>query len=342
MSAPQPDTGSVTLAATLVNGVLRNVRVRSRRPAIASFLAGRPPSVVETALPLLYAICRRAQGAAAATALAAAGGNVAATAVSAAVAAEAVRELLFAALTGDARRQLAEAQRRLFDIPSLRTFLQDELFGMPLQAFHELRDEADLLAWADAGAAPLQIEARRRLALAEPAAAQVPSLPLYQAAEMLQGLPAIDAAFAAQPQWQGAAAETGPLARQGAQVLVARLAARPLLQRWIARLMDLAQHAGGEAASLLGQVSAASPEAGLGISLVETARGVLLHQARLRQDAIADYVIVAPTEWNFHPQGAIPAWLTGRDAPTIEIARDWLHRAAEALDPCVVCQLLVE
>jgi uptake hydrogenase large subunit len=342
MSGQQPDTGSVTLAAAIVDGSLQNVRVQSRRPAVATLLAGRPPSMVQTMLPLLYAICRRAQGAATAAALAVAGGTAVPAGVNAAVAAEAVRELLFAALTAEARRPLAEAQRRLFDAPALRSYLQEEAFGMSLDEWYALQDEAGLLAWADSGNAPLQAEARRRLALPEPPAAEVRLLSMVEAATVSSGMPVINAGVAAQPSWNGEPAETGALVRQQAHSLVARLAARPLLQRWMARLADLVQHVRADGVSTLGRVSAASTDEGVGMALVETARGSLLHRARLHGGVVSDYVIVAPTEWNFHPQGPIRAWLEGRAVAGPAAAREWLHRAAEALDPCVVCQLLVE
>lgn len=53
---------------------------------------------------------------------------------------------------------------------------------------------------------------------------------------------------------------------------------------------------------------------GVGRALVETARGLLLHEITLDGDRIADYVIVAPTEWNFHPRGRLHDWLLGLPA----------------------------
>ena len=47
---------------------------------------------------------------------------------------------------------------------------------------------------------------------------------------------------------------------------------------------------------------------------METARGLLMHEIALDGERIADYCIVAPTEWNFHPQGPLAGWLIGRNA----------------------------
>jgi Ni,Fe-hydrogenase I large subunit len=74
---------------------------------------------------------------------------------------------------------------------------------------------------------------------------------------------------------------------------------------------------------------------------VETARGLLLHRARLRGGRVADYQIVAPTEWNFHPEGALTRGLEGltaNDTPTL-VKRARL--AVHALDPCVACEVEV-
>ena len=35
-----------------------------------------------------------------------------------------------------------------------------------------------------------------------------------------------------------------------------------------------------------------------------------MHEIVLDGERIADYFIVAPTEWNFHPQGPLGGWLT--------------------------------
>jgi hypothetical protein len=56
---------------------------------------------------------------------------------------------------------------------------------------------------------------------------------------------------------------------------------------------------------------------------VETARGLLMHEIALDGERIADYFIVAPTEWNFHPQGPTAGWLKGRDARHREALLGW-------------------
>ena len=47
-------------------------------------------------------------------------------------------------------------------------------------------------------------------------------------------------------------------------------------------------------------------------AMAEMARGLLVHAVRVEGGRIADYAIVAPTEWNFHPRGALFRELSGR------------------------------
>ena len=78
---------------------------------------------------------------------------------------------------------------------------------------------------------------------------------------------------------------------------------------------------------------------GIGRALAETARGLLMHEIVLDGDRIADYLIVAPTEWNFHPEGALVRRLTGLatadQADLLRTARLDVH----TLDPCVACRV---
>nr|WP_246337650.1 nickel-dependent hydrogenase large subunit [Azospirillum oleiclasticum] len=79
----------------------------------------------------------------------------------------------------------------------------------------------------------------------------------------------------------------------------------------------------------------AAPDAvdGSGAGVVETARGRLAHRVRLERGRVADFRSVAPTEWNFHPDGALARGLTGAEAgPGLE---ERVRLLVMALDPCV-------
>ena len=65
------------------------------------------------------------------------------------------------------------------------------------------------------------------------------------------------------------------------------------------------------------------------------------HQVTLAGDHVADYRIVAPTEWNFHPQGAFVRGLLGCPAKSETEARGAAGLLAHALDPCVAYEVSV-
>jgi Ni,Fe-hydrogenase I large subunit len=67
---------------------------------------------------------------------------------------------------------------------------------------------------------------------------------------------------------------------------------------------------------------------------------VLLHRVRVEDGLIVEYAAVAPTEWNFHPQGAY-----AREALLVDAADDAERKArmlALSLDPCVGYEVVVE
>jgi Ni,Fe-hydrogenase I large subunit len=71
------------------------------------------------------------------------------------------------------------------------------------------------------------------------------------------------------------------------------------------------------------------------IGWVETARGLLVHRVRLDGERIADYRIVAPTEWNFHPEGAFSRGAEALDAADPAALEADVRRLVASLDPCV-------
>ena len=78
---------------------------------------------------------------------------------------------------------------------------------------------------------------------------------------------------------------------------------------------------------------------GDGLGAVETARGLLLHRVRVHDECVVEYQIVAPTEWNFHPDGAL---VRGLASTAVTDAADLLRKArldVHSLDPCVACRV---
>jgi Ni,Fe-hydrogenase I large subunit len=72
-------------------------------------------------------------------------------------------------------------------------------------------------------------------------------------------------------------------------------------------------------------------------ALVEVARGPLVHRIECVEDRPVAWSSVAPTEWTFHPDGALQA-LVGTLAPSVQ---DRARVFVTLLDPCVACSIEV-
>jgi hypothetical protein len=148
-----------------------------------------------------------------------------------------------------------------------------------------------------------------------------------------------DPEFARHPTWRGAPAETGALARLRSDPLIGALKRRSATRvpaRFVARLRELGLLLAGRAEAAVG---AKILRAGEGIGWVENARGLLIHQVRLVQDRVHTYRIIAPTEWNFHPAGALAMALTGSPVQERDGVKRFATRVVHSLDPCVACRV---
>lgn len=310
------DPGCVRLRLRVDQGRVSDVQVASERPAAALALRGRQADAAVQLVPLLFALCGKAQGRAATLALEAARGKEYPAHVDRAIQHEVLREHLW---------------RWLLDLPLLfgEAAMRAEFVAATRRIAGGQRDELGALL------AGSRIQAlRRRLLEAEDASDLEPRLlPSLDARTSLAAWPRLDAGFCRLPHWQGAAAETGAIARQRGR---AGVPASAFAARWLARLEELRDWAaGGEAVGAGGTASAVQVAPGIGRALVETARGLLMHEIVLDGECIADYLIVAPTEWNFHRQGPLTGWLAGRKASDRDALEAFAARAVAALDPCV-------
>lgn len=155
-----------------------------------------------------------------------------------------------------------------------------------------------------------------------------------------------DPGYVRRPEWDGQPVETGAWAKLVDHPLVASCTAsfrNSVVTRVVARLTDLAQLVESlvPGKDSIAASDAWAPADGEGVSAVHTARGLLVHHARVGSGRIEDYAIVAPTEWNFHPDGALVRGLK-RLADHSEASLE--RRAAlvvQALDPCVACTIEV-
>lgn len=332
---------------------IRRVDIAPRRLAdIARLLHGKTLSQAAGVVPLLFSLCGRAQGVAAALALDAAQGKSGISpAQERALFAEAFQESAWrflidlpqhyglpadvAALAG-LRKLCGSALPGGELADQLEQFLAARLLGESVPAW---RSRAT--TWPPHAPAPLAEVFGK---LSEDGAwggATIPLLADFDTAQMVEEIaPALltQADFPGLPIWRGKPAETGPLARAGQRFgtpVNARFAAR------LAELADLAEALRGSDTLSCPWLRQAQVSENAGLAWLQTARGLLIHYARVENGAVTDYRIVAPTEWNFHPHGAYAQGLTGTAAESPEAAR----RAAEllllALDPCVSAVLSV-
>ncbi|MBM4776987.1 MAG: hypothetical protein GQE15_04720, partial [Archangiaceae bacterium] len=80
---------------------------------------------------------------------------------------------------------------------------------------------------------------------------------------------------------------------------------------------------------------------GQGFGVAATSRGPVLHAVDIEQGQIVAWRVVAPTEWTFHPEGAVREALLGLTAPDVHLAALWARWVVSTLDPCVEFSVLL-
>ena len=353
--------GELVVRAAWDGARVIGVEIASTRPHVAGrLLAGRSVAEAVEMVPRLYSICGRSQGVAAALACDAAAGELPDATVlrsrESAVRRESIQEVLrrmlldWPRLAGAAPEAAAVAalRRALASDASdaTRAIVQERIVGAGSE-WTVFDDAASANRWLEAAATPVAALIAR-LAGERPnfAASEVALLPADDeaAARAIGAALAADAAFERAPTWQGAPAETGALARMWTQPWVAAVAARSgrsALARFAARVVELVAQARPDAPPRA-RVAGALPIApGAGLGWVETARGLLVHAVEIAAGVVRSYRIVAPTEWNFHPRGALAAGLAGVAATSDDELRRLVHLAVESLDPCVAYRVEV-
>lgn len=151
--------------------------------------------------------------------------------------------------------------------------------------------------------------------------------------------------FARHPLWRGQCAETGPWTRlhPGAPAVMdsawLRLGARLAeLTRLVLAAVDadVARGANLSAGSL-------ATARGEGLAWVEMSRGLLLHHVVLNTQGATACVdachVIAPTEWNFHPLGAVAQALEQMPLTPTPAVQCQVQCLMAAYDPCVRYEL---
>jgi hypothetical protein len=176
-------------------------------------------------------------------------------------------------------------------------------------------------------------------------------LPPLQAAALHPLFTAEDSElFLAEPCWQGGPCESTPLQRQRHHPLLRELLrseGNGLLTRLVARLLELEGIPGllQQGLAELGSAEAVGQGAmavsGIGLAQVEAARGRLIHRVEIDDGVVRRFQILAPTEWNFHPQGVAAQGLYTLDGGDEDILRQQAALWINTIDPCVGFNLRV-
>ena len=265
------------------------------------------------------------------------------------------------------RKTLAPVLARLSGgiaaVPELPEGLADELvalaeehvFGEPLAEWFARDTAADFDGWVARGRTLPAVLERELVAKApELGRSATMLMPAASAVELGEAvLPALEAdpTYPRAPLWNGMTVETGALARTRDHPVIGALAARDghtVATRMAARVVELGLLLGhlrdaGRPGVAPGPrwVEAFPVGDGEGLAAVQTARGLLLHRARVASGLVTDYRIVAPTEWNFHPAGPLVQGLEGAEATDAAVLERNARLAIQALDPCVACRVEV-
>ncbi|MFZ1499683.1 MAG: nickel-dependent hydrogenase large subunit [Giesbergeria sp.] len=222
--------------------------------------------------------------------------------------------------------------------PALKAWLAQQVLGMPVEHWLQGCQKSPgewLLQWAHE---IRTASAQQLLAVLPRARAWRPALQplgldaggavLRQLAEAMRA----DEQFTSLPQWGGRCLETGCWSRWGET----SLQVPDVWTRLAARTNDLA-HLVQDAEGRWLRAGALVLDAGEAIAWCEMARGLLVHWLQVDAEGrIERYAVLAPTEWNFHPQGAaaqvlreLPASVAPQDiGPAVDLL-------VAAFDPCV-------
>jgi hypothetical protein len=353
------DVGKLTLVVFRDGYSVSATEIRSTRPMAAQILKGKTTAEVLQIVPLLFSVCGRAQGAAASAALQAAqqGDSDISADVQRTIVCEAMQEHLWRVMLDWPKLLGLPQQEQRFaawysmlrkigagevDMPVfLNEFARDGL-GMPLAEWRALDSYHALQIWFSKAHSPMaqllfQLDELKHERQGSTGTRLLPAWTAVEAQKACAGK--WNAGFSARPVWLGDAAETGAwtyFADNHLLLDVRKQGRSNALIRLLARVMDVVELASGCAAPRL---DVASPAAGEGIAVARTARGLLMHHVRLAAETVLEYEIVAPTEWNFHPDGAFARDLRG----LVELEAGHLQQMANiealSLDPCVAYEV---
>ncbi|MCL6415153.1 nickel-dependent hydrogenase large subunit [Aestuariirhabdus sp. Z084] len=254
-----------------------------------------------------------------------------------------------------------EANRvRQQTLAELRNTVEQQLLGMAFEHWARL-DEAAFQAWLKHGETVINPLLARVETLFEPITYRGPDKPIPEnyasgndkaendtpvnkpdeqvllsqdsLTEVIE-LMATDEQFSAQPWLRTGHPEAGSLVNFSGQARVLALLTRGqrVMARLVARLLQIGHLLKPRVAIGCGDIPVMAQS---GAGWVETARGILLHRLDIQHGRVQRYQVVAPTEWNFHPEGPLVREALQLSADNIEQLRQQVQLLCLSLDPCV-------
>lgn len=314
------DPGRVRVAFALTDGVVTDLSVRSDRPlSLAARFAGGPVEEAIEAVSLLHAVCGVSHAAALTFAAAAATGRSPDTSEI-----ERWRRRLAAERIGEHLRELARLA--------------------PVGTFPVIRDAlaaAHAIArGGDGDLVPID-EALRLAPDWRPSLGPRTTPDALDSSDDLAVVAALesDETFPALPHLPGRHPETGPASRLGLAAATPGAVDAARLSEAKAALGHLTT---GDGASLNeGWLTAGLLRDSTGYASVESPRGRLYYLVEVQGDGrLRSARVVAPTEWNFHPEGPFARALAGfrpDGEPRASVAR-----LAAQFSPCVSVEIVLK
>ncbi len=228
----------------------------------------------------------------------------------------------------------------------LSSILEQNVFALPLKAWLELQTINNLIHWS----ARRETSSARLIshlqAMDWEQSGKCPILPIpVMDSERLHYALQLEH-FIQKPRWHDRCHETGNIARCSSELIksLQREFGNGLLTRLTVRLTEVAQLTQRMADLSTDQTSDVfldndeQLEMGTGLAHIMAARGQLTHQVKVANDVIQNYKILAPTEWNFHPEGVVASSLSSLTGKQKEIELQ-TRLLINCVDPCVGYQL---
>ena len=151
--------------------------------------------------------------------------------------------------------------------------------------------------------------------------------------------------FTQRPHWQGKTHEVSWFSTQKHHPLITKMIQQQgngIYTRTIARLVGIADLIHKLDHFFAGRTQQLPYQASNGLAHINTARGRLSHFIQLNNNTIKQLNILAPTEWNFHPQGVAVKSLENLQANDVISLEQQAHCLINAIDPCVGYVLAID